>query len=163
MWKTTDDRTLSLRELGGRITRKFWPAVRRISDPFTFRLIGSVLRGRAPSLLDLPDRPPEYEDVGRLCDWDDLFPPNELERSRYERVLIHAIAGQKLRLYGHWFTPVGMRGWSQVVFKRQGDGAQNHYFSIDYLLNHLEDWEKRRGPPRASRRKLSGAGARSKT
>jgi hypothetical protein len=161
-WRTTDGYALSLRELGGRIIRRFWPAIRRVSDPFTFRLIGAVMRGRAPSLLELADRPPEYEDVGRLCDWDDLFPPNELERSRYERVLIHAISGQKLRLYGHWFRPIGMRGWSQVVFRREGDSAHNHYFSIDYLLNHLDDWEKRSLPPRAAGGKLRYGRARSK-
>jgi hypothetical protein len=161
-WRTTDGYMLSLRELGGRIIRRFWPAIRRVSDPFTFRLIGAVMRGRAPSLLELPDRPPEYEDVGRLCDWDDLFPPNELERSRYERVLIHAISGQKLNLYGHWFRPVGMRGWSQVVFRREGDNAHNHYFSIDYLLNHLDDWEKRHLPAPPSMRKLRRRRARSK-
>jgi hypothetical protein len=34
-----------------------------------------------------------------------------------------------------------MRGWSQVVFRR--DGARSrHFFSIDYLLKHLRDWEK---------------------
>ena len=140
-WLTLTGDSLSLRAIAGHITRRFWRSIRRLSDPFTFRLIGSVMRGRAPSLLDLRDRPPEYEDVGHLCDWDDLFPPNELRRSRYERVLIRAISGQKLRLFGHWFTPVGMRGWSQVVFKR--DGQRNPYlFSIDYLLHHLHDWEK---------------------
>jgi hypothetical protein len=143
-WRISTGDSHSLRQIAGRITRAFWRSIRRLSDPFTFRLIGSVMRGRAPSLLDLRDRPPEYEDVGRLCDWDDLFPPNELRRSRYERVLIRAISGQKLRLYGHWFTPVGMRGWSQVVFKRDGQRGP-HFFSIDYLLHHLQDWEKSGG------------------
>ncbi len=152
-WRTTEGEDLSLRTIAGRITRAFWRSIRRLSDPFTFRLIGSVMRGRAPSLLDLQDRPPEYEDVGRLCDWDDLFPPNELHRSRYERVLIRAISGQKLRLFGHWFTPVGMRGWSQVVFKRDGERSQ-HYFSIDYLLHHLDDWERVRPSHAQAHRKL---------
>jgi hypothetical protein len=140
-WQTTDGRSMSLREMAGTITRMFWHSIRRISDPFTFRLIGSVIRGRAPSLLELPDRPDEYEDVGRLCAWDELFPPSQLSRSRYERVLIHAISGQKLRLFGRWYTPTGMRGWSQVVFRRDGRRTR-HYFSIDYLLQHLKDWEK---------------------
>lgn len=140
-WRVRGGQTYSLRELAGTITKKFWRSIRRISDPFTFRLIGSVIRGRAPSLLELPDRPPEYEDVGRLCAWDELFPPSALSRSRYERVLIHAISGQKLKLFGRWYTPTGMRGWSQVVFRRDG-GKSRHFFSIDYLLNHLRDWEK---------------------
>lgn len=139
-WQTTAGEQLSLREIGGRITRVFWSSIQRLSDPFTFRLIGSIMRGRAPSLLDLEDRPPEYEDVGRLCDWDDLFPPGRLERSRYERVLIRAISGRKLRLFNQWYTPVGMHGWSEVIFRREGDRGR-HYFSIDYLLNHLDEWE----------------------
>ena len=140
-WATTDGRSLSMRQMSGIITRKFWRSIKRISDPFTFRLIGSVIRGRAPSLLDLPDRPEEYEDVGRLCAWDELFPPSQLSRSRYERVLIHAISGQKLRLFGNWYTPTGMRGWSQVVFRRDGRKSR-HFFSIDYLLQHLRDWDR---------------------
>ncbi|MEX2281820.1 MAG: hypothetical protein WEE89_05010 [Gemmatimonadota bacterium] len=160
-WPTAGGETLSLRTIAGRITREFWRSIRRLSDPFTFRLIGSVMRGRAPSLLELDDRPPEYDDVGRLCDWDDLFPPNELRRSRYERVLIRAISGQRLRLFGHWFKPVGMRGWSQVVFRRDGDRT-SHYFSIDYLLQHLDDWEKNGTRPSNSDQKLQSRRRRSK-
>src|SRR5688572_6882362 len=146
IWPTSAGETVSLRNIAGRITRAFWISIRRLSDPFTFRLIGAVMRGRAPSLLELDDRPPEYEDVGRLCDWDDLFPPTELRRSRYERVLIRAISGQRLRLFGHWFKPIGMRGWSQVVFRRDGERT-THFFSIDYLVQHLDDWEKNGGTP----------------
>jgi hypothetical protein len=139
LWKTTAGDELSLRDIAARITRHFWRPIRRVSDPFTFRLIGGVMRGHAPSLLELDDRPPEYEDVGRLCDWDDLFPPNELRRSRYERVLTHAIAGHRLRIDGEWLKPVGMKGWSQVVFRKQGDRTRRFY-SIDFLLGHLDDW-----------------------
>ena len=140
-WRTRGGDVYSLRQMAGIITKKFWTSIRRISDPFTFRLIGSVIRGRAPSLLELPDRPREYDDVGRLCEWDELFPPAQLSRSKYERVLIHAISGQKLKLFGRWYIPTGMRGWSQVVFKRDG-GKSRHFFSIDYLLKHLRDWER---------------------
>lgn len=153
IWQTTDGRTLALRELAGLTARYFWPSIRRVSDPFTLRLIGSVLRGRAPSLLELPDRPESYGDVGRGVMWDNLFPERILPRSRYERVIIHAIAGEKLHMNGSWFTPVGMRGWSQVVFCREEDGT-NHVFSLDYLLQHLHNWERRRPrtPKGASRR-----------
>ncbi|MDP9348449.1 MAG: hypothetical protein M3P24_04800 [Gemmatimonadota bacterium] len=141
VWETTDGRTMSLRTLAGLVVKHFWRPIRRMSDPFTFRLIGSVMRGRAPSLLDLDDRPPEYEDVGRLCTWDNLFPERELARSLYERVLIRAISGQTLRMHGKRYRPVGMNGWAQVVFRREGDGTR-HVFSIDYLLGHLRDWER---------------------
>ncbi|HEX8317003.1 hypothetical protein [Longimicrobium sp.] len=143
VWDTTDGRTMSLRHIAGLITKTFWHPIRRISDPWTFRLIGSVMRGRAPSLLDLDDRPAEYDDVGRLCTWDNLFPETELSRSRYERVLIRAISGQKLWMHGRRYTPTGMRGWSSVVFRADDDGSR-HVFGIDYLLGHLRDWERPR-------------------
>lgn len=140
-WEMTDGEMLSLRDLAGRITKRFWRSIRRISDPFTFRLIGSVIAGRSPSLLELDDRPPEYEDVGRLCTWEELFPPQELERSRYERVLIHAIAGHRLRLYGRWYLPTGMRGWSHVICRREDDGTR-HVLSIDRIANFGEVWDE---------------------
>ncbi|CAN5820025.1 hypothetical protein BH23GEM5_BH23GEM5_21970 [soil metagenome] len=139
IWETTDGRVRSLREIAGLVTRHFWFAISRLSDPFTFRLIGSVIRGRAPSLLEIEDRPPEYEDVGRLCKWDNLFPVHQMRRSRYERVLIRAIKGERLHMFGRWYTPVGMQGWSRVVF-RSDDDHTRHVFSIDYLLSHLRDW-----------------------
>ncbi|HEX8694552.1 MAG TPA: hypothetical protein VF746_19165 [Longimicrobium sp.] len=144
MWETQDGRKLSLRAIAGLTVKHFWHPIKRISDPWTFRLIGSVMRGRAPSLLDLDDRPPEYEDVGRLCTWDNLFPESELSRSRYERVLIRAISGQKLTMYGQRYTPTGMRGWSQVIFRRDHDRSKQ-VFSIDYLIDHLRDWEQSPG------------------
>ena len=140
-WETRTGELLSLRDIAGRVVKHFWKPIRRISDPFTFRLIGSVIRGRAPSLLDLDDRPPEYEDVGRLCTWDNLFPEHELSRSRYERVLIRAISGQKLRMHGKHYTPVRMRGWAEVLFRREGSRTL-HAFPIDYLIRHLRDWER---------------------
>ena len=133
--------TLSLREIAGRITRHFWLPIRRVSDPFTFRLIGSVIRGRSPSLLELDDRPEEYEDVGRLCAWDELFPPAQMNRSRYERVLIRAISGRRLRVDGRMLRPVGMRGWSAVVFEEEGHGGRRT-IAIDDLVDHLDRWER---------------------
>jgi hypothetical protein len=160
-WDTTDGRIMSLRGIAGQITRHFWPNIRRISDPFTLRLIGAVMRGRAPSLLDLEDRPEEYEDVGRLCTWEDLFPEKILPRSLYERVLIHAISGQKLHINGDWYTPTGMRGWSRVVFRRRSDKTK-HIFSLDYLLQHLPNWE-RPHRKRSRRKKAPGTSPRNRS
>jgi hypothetical protein len=139
-WELRRGEAISLREIAGRITKRFWPAIRRYADPFTLRLIGAVMAGRTPSLLELADRPPAYESVGRLCAWEDLFPEHELPRSRYERVLIRAIHGDRLRLGSGDYTPTGMRGWSHVVFRRERDRTK-HVFSLDYLLRHLDDWE----------------------
>jgi hypothetical protein len=143
-WRTTGGDSLSLRDIAGLTAHAFWRSIRRVSDPFTFRLIGSVLRGRAPSLLDLPDRPPEYDDVGRLCAWGNLFPPHRLSRSRYENVLMRAIAGQHLQLNENWYIPTAMRGWSEVIFRRETD-ATRHAFSIDYLLRHARAWRPGEG------------------
>ena len=142
MWRTTGGEVLSLREMAGRVTKFFWPSIARFSDPFTLRLIGSVMKGRAPSLLELEDRPPEYDSVGRLCQWDDLFPETVLPRSRYERVLGHAIKGERLELDRDVYTPVGMQGWGHVVFRRDRDKSR-HVMSLDYLLDHLDDWGSR--------------------
>lgn len=142
-WETRRGPPLSLREIAGRTTRYFWRSIRRIADPFTLRLVGGVMAGRTPSLLELADRPPSYESVGRLCTWEDLFPEKQLPRSRYERVLIRAIHGDRLHLdHNEWYTPTGMRGWSHVVFRRDRDRTK-HVFSLDYLLRHLDDWEAR--------------------
>ena len=141
-WEVSGNESLTLREIAGRLTKRFWPSIRRYADPFTLRLIGNVMAGRAPSLLELADRPPAYESVGRLCAWEDsLFPEHELPRSRYERVLIRAIHGDRLRLGAdEWYTPTGMRGWSHVVFRRERDRSKR-ILSLDYLLRHLDDWE----------------------
>jgi hypothetical protein len=106
------------------------------------------MRGRAPSLLELDDRPPAYDRVGRLCTWADLFPVRALPRSRYERVFIRAISGRKLRVGRDWYTPTGMRGWSHVVFTRDRDQSR-HVFSLDTLLRHLDAWDV---GPRAEQR-----------
>lgn len=135
-----ESRPLALREIARAIGRHFSDPIEAVSDPFTFRLIRRVLHGEAPALLDLEGRPPEYEDVGRLCLWDDLFPERVLRRSRYEQVLIRAIAGVPLRIGRRTFEPVGLNGWSEVVF-RAADGSR-HAFSIDYLLGYLAAWRR---------------------
>lgn len=139
-WRTERHGELSLRTIAGRTVRHFQRSIRRLSDPFTFRLIASVLRGSSPSLLDLEDRPQEYEHVGKLCGWDGVFPPAQLARSRYERVVLRAISGQHLRLNGQRLRPVGMRGWSAIVFRREDDRPA--VIAIDDLITHLEDWER---------------------
>jgi hypothetical protein len=140
LWITRGGARLSLRQVAARTTRYFWPSISRVGDPRSLRLIASVMRGKTPSLLELGDRPPEYDSVGRMCTWTDLFPVRALPRSRYERVFIRAISGRKLRLGGDWFTPAGMRGWSHVIFERDRDHTR-HVFSLDFLLGHLDDWD----------------------
>ena len=69
IWPTRDGRTRSLRQMARETAWMFRRSIRRFSDPFSFRLLFAILRGRSPSLLELPDRPNAYEDVGRLCRW----------------------------------------------------------------------------------------------
>jgi hypothetical protein len=139
-WPTEGHGELSLRDIAGRTVHHFLRSIRRISDPFTFRLIGAVMSGRSPSLLDLEDRPPEYEDVGKLCTWDEQVPLAQLARSRYERVVIRAVSGQQLRRNGQRLRPVGMSGWSAVVFER--DDQRREIIAIDDLIEHVEEWER---------------------
>jgi hypothetical protein len=68
-----------------------------VADPFSLRLIGAVISGRAASYLDLDERPP-YEDVGRLCRWEPFYSDVFVERSRLEQIVMHALSGGKLRL-----------------------------------------------------------------
>jgi hypothetical protein len=140
LWPTEADGPLSLRAIAARTVRHFLRSIGRIADPFTFRLIGSVMQGRTPSLLDLDDRPEEYEDVGKLCEWDPRFPPAQLARSRYERVVLRAVAGEQLRLNGQRLRPVGMSGWSAIVFQRED--RRREVVAIDDLIPHLEAWER---------------------
>jgi hypothetical protein len=130
---------MSLRQIASRIYSTFLRPIARVADSFTLRLIQAVLSGRTPSMLDLPDRPESYDDAGKLCKWENQFSEDDLRRSRYERILMHAIAGDEIKLYGRNLKPVAMRGWSNVVFA-DGDPRRRRIIPIDMLLHHLEDW-----------------------
>jgi hypothetical protein len=128
----------SLRRLARRVFVAFRHTIASFADPFSFRLIRSVLSGAAPSLLDLPDRPRAYDDVGRLCQWEDLFPPQLVAQSRYERVLMRALAGDELTMDGEVYTPTGIQGWSRIVFRRHADG-RTIVVPFDVLIDRLPD------------------------
>jgi hypothetical protein len=69
IWTTQFGDKRSLRQIGLDVAWFFRKSIRTYSDAFSFRLLFAVLEGRAPSLLELIDRPAAYEDVGRLCHW----------------------------------------------------------------------------------------------
>ena len=69
IWTTQFGDRRSLRQIGKDTAWFFRKSIREYSDPFSFRLLFAILSGRAPSLLDLADRPRAYEDVGNLCRW----------------------------------------------------------------------------------------------
>jgi hypothetical protein len=69
IWKTQFGQTMSLRAMAASVAWYFRHSIRKYSDPFSMRLLFAILSGRAPSLLELVDRPLAYDDVGHLCRW----------------------------------------------------------------------------------------------
>lgn len=83
VWKMRDGTLMSLRAIARQITWYFRHSIRRHADPFSMRHLFSIMNGRAPSMLELPDRPPAYYDVGRLIRWGQVLPPlQSLARGR---------------------------------------------------------------------------------
>ena len=74
VWPTTGGRTVSMREVAIEIATSFRASIRRSADPFSYHILFSLLRGEIPSLLELDDRPPGYEDVGRAIRWGGTLP-----------------------------------------------------------------------------------------
>lgn len=136
IWETRDGNLRSLREIGQRTTRAFAPSIRYFADPLSRGLIGAVMRGEAGSLLDLPQRPETYNDVGRACCWNNRYCDRKLSRSRYERVLMRAIARKPIVINGEDYVPTGMRGWSHVVMRRESDD-ERAVLSLDEMVEHL--------------------------
>jgi hypothetical protein len=67
------------------------------------------------------------------------FPDRRLTRSAYEQVFLKLVSGGRLRVNGQTYTPIGMKGWLQAIFRRDSDGAER-LFSIDQLLRRIDDW-----------------------
>jgi hypothetical protein len=135
IWKMTDGRTLCLREMAMEIARPFRRAMRRLADAETVRFVFSVLGGRARSLLDFEDRPPRYEDVGRVIDWNRRRHIEKLPRSKYERVIQHIITHRPVRVGTQEYRPERMRGWYEVIFRNTKNGRRR-VFNLDDLVRH---------------------------
>src|SRR4029077_8984392 len=88
IWKTQFGETISLRTMAARVAWFFRYSIRKYSDPFSMRLLFAILSGRAPSLLELADRPAAYDDVGRLCRWGSVI--HELRNFQAEMELMQA-------------------------------------------------------------------------
>jgi len=69
IWTTQYGEKRSVRQMARQVAWYFRRSIRAYSDPFSFRLLFAILDGRAPSMLELIDRPTAYEDVGHLCKW----------------------------------------------------------------------------------------------
>lgn len=74
VWRMTNGKTTSLRRVARATAFAFRESIRTLADPFSYRLLFSVLRGETPSLLDLDDRPAAYDDVGRVTRWGSVLP-----------------------------------------------------------------------------------------
>ncbi len=94
IWITQFGDRRSLRQIAMETAWHFRKSIRRFSDPFSFRLLFAVLEGRAPSMLELVDRPAAYEDVGRLCKWGMVI--HELKDYEAE-MRLHASARERKR------------------------------------------------------------------
>ncbi len=98
MWRVRRGRARekrALREIAREIFDAFRRPIARMADPISLRIIRGILAGTTPSFLDLADRPPAYEDVGRLCGWERTLPAAMLDRSRLERVVMRTLSGAR--------------------------------------------------------------------
>lgn len=86
IWETQHGTKRSLRQMAREVACFFRESIRAYSDPFSFRLLFAVLDGRAPSMLELVDRPTAYDDVGHLCRWGMVI--HELKSYRAEMALL---------------------------------------------------------------------------
>jgi hypothetical protein len=136
LWATTLG-CMSLREMAAQTFRAFHDSIASLSDPFSFSVARGILSGRARSWLDDEERPPAYDDVGRGTLMPDAL--NGLGLARYERVMLNAIEGRPLTLASERWTPIGVRGWSRVVFRRDSDGVRT-VLPLDTLVERLDQW-----------------------
>jgi hypothetical protein len=74
VWTVTDGRTMSMREIALETATKFSDSISQWSDPFSERVLFSVLAGETPSLLELDARPPAYDNVGHEVRWGSTLP-----------------------------------------------------------------------------------------
>ncbi|MBA3890443.1 MAG: hypothetical protein H0X64_07925 [Gemmatimonadaceae bacterium] len=142
IWTTTHGRLMSSRRMTRQTIAQFRYALDSLGDGRSIDVIDRVLRGEKRTLLELDDRPASYEHVGALCKLDiGSYSERDLPRSRYERVVRHAIAGDTLNVASDSYKATGMKGWSRVVFRRERDGRRR-IFSLDELLPHLRNWRR---------------------
>jgi len=85
--------TASLRAMARTTVMIVSDAIRRVSDPFSYHLLLALVRGETPSLLDLRDRPAEYDDVGRSIRWGMVLP----ELRNFQALMPHARSPRRRR------------------------------------------------------------------
>lgn len=133
-WRTTDGRTMSLREIAREIATPFINDIRAVTDGDCLEHIFAVFDERARSLLDFSERPPRYEDVGRVIDWNRRS-TRAMPRSAYERVIHRVLEHRPLRVGRETYAPERMQGWYEIVFRNTRTGLRR-VFNLDDLAEH---------------------------
>jgi hypothetical protein len=133
VWQTSRG-VLSLREIALQTAAAFRDSIAQLSDAFSEGLLFSVLRGEAPSLLDLPDRPAAYDDVGGFpLPWSD-----DLTRSPYETIFRNLGSARRLRIGEEVLKPAAVKGWYHAVM--EGSDGEERLLSIDQILKSQNEW-----------------------
>ncbi len=131
-WRLRDGRTLSLRRIAREIAEPFRDSILAVSDADCLAHIFEVFDGRARSLLDFPERPPRYQDVGRVIDWNRRS-IRKLPRSAYEEVVHRIITHRKMRVGASTYVAERMQGWYEVVSRNTKTGLRR-VFNLDDLV-----------------------------
>src|SRR5690348_3338890 len=152
LWKLRNGRTVSLREIASETLKRFLPQIRRISDSDTVEHIAAVFAGNARSLLDFPERPKSYDDVGRKIDWGRRR-MRRLTRSKYEKIIHRVIARKPMRIGQKRYRVDRMNGWYQVEFREVGT-KRRRTFNLDELVQ-IADGKKPARAPAPRKRKTA--------
>ncbi len=133
-WLMRDGRVLSLRQMARLIATPFMAEIRAVSDPEAFEHAFAVFEERARSLLDFPERPPHYDDVGRIIDWNRRS-MRALPHSAYESVIHRILEHRALRIGNATYRPERMQGWYEIVFRNTKNNLRR-VFNLDDLVKH---------------------------
>ena len=132
LWKLRNGCALSLRAIAVDSLKPFRHQIKRLGDRIALEHIAAVFAGDARSLLDFPNRPEAYDDVGKVIDWGRRR-TRHWSRSRYEKVIHRVIAREPMRLGKKRYRVERMNGWYQVDFREIGTGKRRT-FNLDELV-----------------------------
>lgn len=130
-WTVRDGRRLSLRQIAQANAEPFRRSIAASSDAHTVEHIYAVLEGDARSLLDFPERPEPYSDVGREIDWGRRS-RRKLPLSKYERVIHRVLTREPIRIGRETYVPARMLDWYQIAFRNTRTGRRR-VFTLDEL------------------------------
>jgi hypothetical protein len=153
VWRCTDGRRRSMRQIGFRTAWFFRRSIRKYGDAFSTRLLFGVLRGKEPSMLDLAQRPVAYDHVGVLCRWGMVLTdlilgmPPKLPRAEAEAdgSLDSFVAHQTLDVRERFESS---RRPARKSLRQAGPAAPEKS-SLDEKLGSADDTEEKKQPPEA--------------